>query len=68
MGFKKRKKKAREKLAAREKGSRPCSSQFPPVLFSCLRFLNSADETISEPGTGYKVTSLLVAFGLSTLI
>ena len=29
----------------------PC--QFPPVLFSCLHFLNSADPTISEPGTGY---------------
>ena len=26
--------------------------QFPPVLFSCLRFLNSGDPTISEPGTG----------------
>ena len=30
------------------------SPQFPPFLFSCLRFLNSADPTISEPGTGYK--------------
>ena len=29
------------------------SPQFPPILFSCLRFLNSADPTISEPGTGY---------------
>ena len=29
------------------------SPQFPPVLFSCLRFLNSADPTIWEPGTGY---------------
>ena len=37
------KKKAREKLAG----------QFAPILFSCLRFLNSADPTISEPGTGY---------------
>ena len=29
---------------------------FPPVFsfFSCLRFLNSADPTISEPGTGCK--------------
>ena len=26
--------------------------QFPHVLFSCLRFLNSADPTILEPGTG----------------
>ena len=42
MGSKTRKKKAREKLAAREEESRPCSPQFPPVLFSCLRFLNSA--------------------------
>ena len=37
------KKKAREKLAG----------QFAPILFLCLRFLNSADPTISEPGTGY---------------
>ena len=29
-----------------------CSPQFPPVLFSCLPFLNSADSTISEPGIG----------------
>ena len=27
---------------------------FPPVLFSCLRFLNSADPTILEPRTGYQ--------------
>ena len=27
-------------------------SQFPPVLFSCSRFLNPTDPTISEPGTG----------------
>ena len=47
-----RKKKAREKLAEREKEGSPCSPQFSPVLFSCLRFLNSADPTISEPGTG----------------
>ena len=26
--------------------------QFRPVLFSCLRFLNSVDPTILEPGTG----------------
>ena len=26
-----------------------------PILFSCLRFLNSADSTISEPGTGYNL-------------
>ena len=31
---------------------RPCSPQCPPVLFSCLPFLNSADPTISEPGAG----------------
>ena len=37
------KKKSREKLAG----------QFDPILFSCLRFLNSSDPTISEPGTGY---------------
>ena len=51
------KKKAREKLAGRGKGKRkresPRSPQFAPILFSCLRFLNSADPTISEPGTGY---------------
>ena len=29
------------------------SPQFPPVLFSCLHFLNSAEPTISESGTGY---------------
>ena len=46
---------------AKDKGTRkvggagkcPRSSQFPLVLFSCLRFLNSADPTILEPGTGY---------------
>ena len=27
--------------------------QFPPVLFSCLRFLDSGEPTISEPGKGY---------------
>ena len=41
---------------AKEKGTRKVggagSPQFPPVLFSCLRFRNSADPTISEPGTG----------------
>ena len=26
---------------------------FASVLFSCSRFLNSADPTISEPGKGY---------------
>ena len=26
----------------------------PPVLFSCLRFRNSADPAILEPGTGYR--------------
>ena len=26
--------------------------QFSPLLFSCSRLLNSADPTISEPGTG----------------
>ena len=33
------------------------SPQFPLFLFSCLRFLNSADLTISEPGTGYNSCS-----------
>ena len=37
---KKRKRKAHEKLAGREKGgSFQFFFQFPPVLFSCLRFL-----------------------------
>ena len=36
-------------------------SQFPSVLFSCLPFLNSADPTISEPGTGY------VSRGIATM-
>ena len=31
---------------------RPSSPQFPPILFSCLLFLNFADLTFSEPGTG----------------
>ena len=56
-----RKKKGREQLAGREKGKRKgekASPQFPPVLFSCLRFLNSADPTISEPGTGYLITNI----------
>ena len=39
----KRQRKRREKL----------SGQFASILCSCLRFLNSADPTISEPGTGY---------------
>ena len=30
----------------------PSSPQVPSFLFSCLHFLNSADPTISEPGTG----------------
>ena len=36
----------------KERSCRAFSTQFPPVLFLCLRFLNSADPTISEPGTG----------------
>ena len=36
----------------KERSCRTFSPQFPPVLFLCLRFLNSADPTISEPGTG----------------
>ena len=52
-----RKKKTHEKLVGRKrgKGKSLCSPQFPSALFSCLRFLNSADPTISEPGTGYIV-------------
>ena len=39
---------------AKEKGTGKVggAGKFPPVLFSCLRFFNSADPTISEPGTG----------------
>ena len=37
----------------KEKERNPCSPQFSPVLFSCLPFLNSADPTISQPGTGF---------------
>ena len=37
---------------------RPRSPQFPPVLFWCSHFLNSADPTISEPGTGYDITDI----------
>ena len=40
---------------------RPSSPQFPPVLFSCSCFMNSADPTISEPGRGY-VTGRTKAF------
>ena len=36
----------------KKKGAAAPSLLFPPVLFLCLRFLNSADPTISEPGTG----------------
>ena len=38
---------------------RSCSPQFPPVLFSCLPFLNSTDPTISQPGTGQKILGIL---------
>jgi len=43
---------AKEKGTGKFGGAGKRSPQFPPVLFSCLRFLNSADPTISEPGTG----------------
>lgn len=33
------------------------SPQFPLFLFSCFRFLNSANPTISEPGKGYNSCS-----------
>ena len=45
-GTGKRKKEGRESAAPALPRILPC------VLFSCLRFLNSADPTISEPGTG----------------
>ena len=34
-------------------GKREKGRGFAPVLFSCSRFLNSADPAISEPGKGY---------------
>ena len=39
----------------KKEGRRPSSPQFPPVLFSCSCFMNSADPTISEPGLGYVI-------------
>ena len=39
-------------------GAGKSSPQFPPVLFSCLRFLNLADPTISESGTGYNLPGM----------
>ena len=38
---------------------RSWSPQFPPVLFSCLPFLNSAGPTISQPGIGKKILGIL---------
>ena len=40
---------------AGKKGKRngPFSPHFPPILFLCSGFLNSAGPIISEPGTGY---------------
>ena len=32
----------------RQAKSRPCGEKFPPVLFSCSRFLDSADSTQSQ--------------------
>ena len=45
---------------AKEQGTRKVGGagkrkKFPAGLFSCLRFLNSADPTISEPGTGHHI-------------
>ena len=34
-----------------KKQNKKARKKFPPVLFSCLRFLNSADPIISEPET-----------------
>ena len=42
----------------KERSRRSFCPQFPPVLFSFLRFLNSADPTISEPGTGYNLPGM----------
>ena len=42
----------------KERSRRSFCPQFPPVLFSCLRFLNSANPTISEPGTGYNLPGM----------
>ena len=37
------------KLVGKTRKKKARSLQFPPVLFSCLRFLNTEDPTISEP-------------------
>ena len=34
---------------------------FPPVFFSCSRFLNSVDPTFSEPGTGHDLGGIKIA-------
>ena len=44
---------AKEKGTGKDSVAGPSSPHFPPVLFLCLCFLDSADPTISEPGTGY---------------
>ena len=49
----------------KERSRRSFCPQFPPVLFSCLRFLNSADSTISEPGTGYNLPGMQPSKGYS---
>ena len=49
----------------KERSRRSFCSQFPPVLFSCLRFLNSADSTISKPGTGYNLPGMQPSKGHS---
>ena len=41
--------------------NRPSSPQFPSC-FSCLRFLNSAGPTMSEPGTGLSLQLTPTAF------
>ena len=67
-----------KKVRRREKGSRPSSPRFLPVLFSCspaALFQQFADSTMTEPGTGYrnrgwisesmlKINTLVTEFGI----
>ena len=47
-------------VAGKRKGERhPFSPQVPPVLFSHVGFLNFADPTSLEPGTGYSKINVL---------
>ena len=51
-GRRERKRHAKSWRGGKKEKAASSLPSFLPVLFSCLRFLNSADPTISEPGTG----------------